>query len=448
MLPFGAAEKAAKKAVPFAVDAAGLDAAKKAALASLPDTLVDKLGQGSPDMFFSAALTQTAAKAACILFSDKAEVPPIFRSLSIAFEGQMQFGFAPPAMMAQFNIDKAPALLVLWNENEGKDEDAQAGMKLTGARFMPQVHGKFSYGNIAAFVASVAEQRLQMLGVHAEGAKPAGGEGEGGRRKAAGAGKEVGPPPELSAANFEAECTQRGGLCAVALLDGGPDNGNKEAQLAVLAKLRKRGAGGPLSYSWLDATCHTDFVAAFGLGETDLPTMLVLSPGKARWARSVGAFDAETLGAFANGVAAGRRATESIDAVPALQEVDCATVARGADAVAEDDALGDEIMAEILEEERREREAREAEAAAAAAAAAAGGGQDEGGVAKDEMSELQRMEAELEQCGVEDLLCKARNEKQLRAIEKRRQLEEKLAKIAKKKKKAKAKAKKAAKKGA
>ena len=89
------------------------------------------------------------------------------------------------------------------------------------------------------------------------------------------------------------------------------------------------------------------------------------------------------------------------------------------------------------------------------------------------MSELQRMEAELEQCGVEDLLCKARNEKQLKAIEKRRQLEEprstvgpeatrahlrlseirrqleeKLAKIAKKKKKAKAKAKKAAKKGA
>ena len=80
----------------------------------------------------------------------------------------------------------------------------------------------------------------------------------------------------------------------------------------------------------------------------------------------------------------------------------------------------------------------------------------------------------MEQCGVEDLLCKARNEKQLKAIEKRRQLEgpgvgggpeatrahrprlseirrqleEKLAKIAKKKKKAKAKAKKAAKKGA
>ena len=72
----------------------------------------------------------------------------------------------------------------------------------------------------------------------------------------------------------------------------------------------------------------------------------------------LGAFDAETLAAFGNGVAAGRRATESIDAVPALQEVDCASVARGADAVAEDDALGDEIMAEILEEARRDRERR------------------------------------------------------------------------------------------
>ena len=50
----------------------GLDAAKKGALASLPDSLVDKLGQGSPDMFFSAALTQTAAKAACA--SGRAEV--------------------------------------------------------------------------------------------------------------------------------------------------------------------------------------------------------------------------------------------------------------------------------------------------------------------------------------------------------------------------------------
>eukprot|EP00967_Tisochrysis_lutea_P108221 scaffold167536_cov28-Tisochrysis_lutea.AAC.4 len=52
-------------------------------------------------------------------------------------------------------------------------------------------------------------------------------------------------------------------------------------------------------------------------------------------------------------------------------------------------------------------------------------------------------QSELEECGSMDLLCAARREKQLKAIEKKRQLEEKLKKIAKKKKKAKAKAKKA-----
>ena len=176
----------------------------------------------------------------------------------------------------------------------------------------------------------------------------------------------------------------------MALLDGSSDNSNKQSQLDMLTKLRARRAGGPLAFSWLDATCHVDFVSAFGLTETDLPTMLVISPSKLRWARAIGSFDAETLGAFGMGVASGRKATESIDAIPTLQEVDCASVPRGAAAVVEeDDPLADEIMAEILEEERREREAREAEAAAAAAAAA--GGQS-ASKHKDQMSELERME--------------------------------------------------------
>ena len=66
------AKEIAKKANLIKAFKKSLDAAKKGALASLPDSLVDKLGQGSPDMFFSAALTQTAAKAACA--SGKAEV--------------------------------------------------------------------------------------------------------------------------------------------------------------------------------------------------------------------------------------------------------------------------------------------------------------------------------------------------------------------------------------
>jgi hypothetical protein len=49
-----------------------------------------------------------------------------------------------------------------------------------------------------------------------------------------------------------------------------------------LTKLRQRRAGGPLSFSWVDGTCHLGFVGGFGLSEMDLPTMVVLSPGKKR----------------------------------------------------------------------------------------------------------------------------------------------------------------------
>ena len=60
------------------------------------------------------------------------------------------------------------------------------------------------------------------------------------------------------------------------------------------------------------------------------------------------------------------------------------------------------------------------------------------------MNKLEQLEADIEECEAMDLLCSARREKQLKAYNKQKELEDKLKKIAKKKKKAKAKAKKAA----
>ena len=101
-------------------------------------------------------------------------------------------------------------------------------------------------------------------------------------------------------------------------------------------------------------------------------------------------------------------------------------------------------MAEILAEEAREREAREAELAAerAASSSAETGSSSSGG--GGEMSELEKLEAAVEECHSMDLLCLARREKQMAAVEKKRALEEKLAEIKRKKKKKAKKAKKAA----
>ena len=113
-----------------------------------------------------------------------------------------------------------------------------------------------------------------------------------------------------------------GGLCAIALIDGGPDNTNRESQLEMLTKLRAKRAGGPLSFSWIDATCHTGFLSSLGLNEMDLPTMIALSPSKKRWARSIGGFNADTIGAFGTGVATGRIRTDEIESLPMPDEVE------------------------------------------------------------------------------------------------------------------------------
>jgi len=440
VFPYRKAGKA-RKASTFAGTADGVAAAKKAALDTLPDDGVTTLNQATADRWMQESMMTTDAKAFCILFSDKPVVPPLMRALAIEFEGQLGFGMAQAAdkaMAGRFNVQKAPTLLVMFPDESKKGEDGN--VPLAGMQFQPQVHGKFNFGNLANFVSGVVQMRMQEMGTQPGGAGADGAKEGQQQERAPRATKDVGPAPELTADNFEAECVAKGGLCGIALLDGAPENSGKAPAVEMLSKLRAKKAGGPISFSWIDATCHSNFAAAFELGETDLPTMIFLSPQKLKWARSVGAFDVETLGNFGNRVAAGRVSTNSVSELPTLEEVDCSTVKRGADAVVEDDGA-DDIMAEILEEERRAREEREAALAAEGVKEAAA---PVAGKKKSDMTKLEKLEADVEECESMDLLCSARREKQLKTVEKQRDLEAKLAKIAKKKKKAKAKAKKAA----
>jgi len=274
-------------------------------------------------------------------------------------------------------------------------------------------------------------------------------QGGGGGGGGGGGKKEEGPIEELNAATIGPLCVAKGGLCAIAMLDGAPENeAAKTAHLEMLTKLKKRKSGSPLSFSWLDATCQPSFAGAFGLSEVDLPTMIFISPTKLKWARHMGAFDVETLGAFGSLVAAGKKSTETLDAFPTLEEVDCAEVKRGAAAYAEEgegDEGADDIMAEILAEEARAREEREAASAGETAEADAAGGGAGAKKERKDMSKLEKLEADVEECEDRDLLCMARREKQLKAVDKERKLQEQLAAIKKKKAKAKKKAKKAGK---
>ena len=151
--------------------------------------------------------------------------------------------------------------------------------------FDPRMHGKFNFGNIATFLDSFVKMR--EAGLKEQGGQPGGDDADPNRpqqERASRASKDLGPIPELSADNFEAECVSRGGLCGIAMIDGAETNSGKAPALEMLTKLRAKRAGGPIAYSWLDATCHPNFAAAFELSEVDLPTMIFLSPTKLKYA--------------------------------------------------------------------------------------------------------------------------------------------------------------------
>ena len=69
-----------------------------------------------------------------------AQVPPLFRSLSIEFEGKLGFGMATASdknLMANFGVKKVPSVLILFPDMKQEMQDGKAAMQ--GMQFTPQV---------------------------------------------------------------------------------------------------------------------------------------------------------------------------------------------------------------------------------------------------------------------------------------------------------------------
>ena len=91
------------------------------------------------DSWLGGAIQSSETNAICLLFSDKPAVPPLFRSIAIEFEGKLGFGMATSndkQLMANFNVKKAPTLLILFPDTSKPTEDGRSQM--TGMQFTPQ----------------------------------------------------------------------------------------------------------------------------------------------------------------------------------------------------------------------------------------------------------------------------------------------------------------------
>ena len=69
-------------------------------------------------------------------------------------------------------------------------------------------------------------------------------------------------------------CGKKGGLCAIAFLDGSQKD-RLEDQLKVVEATRAKKHPSPYSFAWVDAACHPDFASSLDITSDNLPTIAV-----------------------------------------------------------------------------------------------------------------------------------------------------------------------------
>jgi hypothetical protein len=71
------------------------------------------------------------------------------------------------------------------------------------------------------------------------------------------------------AAGFKKHCADKGGLCAVAMLNGAPSaDAERQAQLEMLKRVAARPDSKAFTVVWVDAVCQGAFADAFNVQST------------------------------------------------------------------------------------------------------------------------------------------------------------------------------------
>lgn len=161
-----------------------------------------------------------------------------------------------------------------------------------------------------------AQTMAQHISALLTGQKPA---AAGASSASSGGGSPAAVSAVADAAAWAAACPQDGALlCVVGLFRGGEQAAGVSEQVAMLQEVAgKEGSGAerPWAFAWADGTCLTEFADAFDVQEPKLPTVVVYSPRKQRFANFKGTLSAPAVSEFLRGILSG-----SIAVAPVLRE--------------------------------------------------------------------------------------------------------------------------------
>jgi len=281
-----------------------------------------------------------------IMFSRKDEVLPSMKACSTTFKGKLMFAQVtnpPPELLQQFGIPakgKWPKLIAMFLVPDQKEPDGPA-----------KVQGALYQGDVTRFD-TMATWLSQFIAADEIEAGPT----------------SLDVAHVNDAAGFKKHCADKGGLCAIAMLNGAPSaDAEREAQLEMLKRVASRPDSKAFTIVWADATCQAAFSDAFNVQSTKVPTMVIVSPKKLRYAEMVGRFEEDAIKSFLAGVLHGKIKTGPISVIPEPETNDCAAVHKlnaeaAVEAPVEEDAEADALMREMLAEAEAKAKAAAAEA--------------------------------------------------------------------------------------
>jgi len=244
----------------------------------LPKGEVEQVNAGNAEDWFK----QDKAKGRVLLVTSKKTTPQMFTKLALDFDKGMKFGELRASQSA--SMDKLKEL----------------GIEVT--EFPKVLIGK---PGKSAKKMKVYTGKLGLTAIAEELAKVSPG---------------VVVPELLSNSVFEAECTNKGGICVVALLSSRFD-APLETFKKVAARRFTTGASSTAStpvvnFVWVNADRQEDFMDAFDV--ESLPTVIAMNPRKKFFSMMKGSFEQAEIQGFVSRTLDGKEQLSKIAAVPKL----------------------------------------------------------------------------------------------------------------------------------
>ena len=178
---------------------------------------------------------------------------------------------------------------------------------------------------------------------------------------------------EITASNVDDICESHKGFCVIGVLNGDVSNELfKTDHLEKVSLLSKRNeeSGSQFKYMWLNATCHQYLLEKFDLNMLQLPSIIIYSPSQKKYAKMLQVINNENLIDFEQkfeGKGAKRVSIYDVQHLiqDTMRDIDCPNIKPQLQKEEQDGMLDksveDEIMKEILEEERKRKEQLEGE---------------------------------------------------------------------------------------